>query len=117
VNTPCFSAVCRCKHQVVKTDSKKRSLRVGKFIVNVYDIYYPRSHCYYGTDADHLPVIPGNNFTSDDNHLAKSPSSIPRVATRIRHDSQRFSARVLGIPFSANLASSGQGGRVAACRV
>jgi hypothetical protein len=43
----------------MKTDSKKRSLRLGKFIARVYDVYFP------GTDADHVPVIPGNDFASE----------------------------------------------------
>jgi hypothetical protein len=48
--------VFRCKHQPVKTDSKKRSLRLGKFIARVYGVYFPRDHGHYGTDADHVPV-------------------------------------------------------------
>jgi hypothetical protein len=55
-------AVFSCKHQVMKTDSKKRSLRLGKFIARVYDVYFPGDHGHYGTDADHVPVIPGNDF-------------------------------------------------------
>jgi hypothetical protein len=65
VNTPCLSADCRCKHQVVKTDSKKRSLRLGKFIASVYDVYFSRDHGHYGTDADHVPVISGNDFAPE----------------------------------------------------
>ena len=41
---------------------------MGKFIASVYDVYFPGDHGLYGTDADHLPVIPGNNFTPDCNH-------------------------------------------------
>jgi len=56
------SNVFWCKHQGVKTDSKKRSLSFGKFIASVYDVYFPCNHGHYGTDADHVPVIPGNDF-------------------------------------------------------
>jgi hypothetical protein len=49
----------------MKTDSKKRSLRLGKFIAGVYDVYFPRDHGHYGTDADHVPVIPGNDFAPE----------------------------------------------------
>jgi hypothetical protein len=38
VNTPDLSAVCRCKHQVVKTNSKRTSLRVGKCSASVYGV-------------------------------------------------------------------------------
>jgi hypothetical protein len=55
----------RCKHLAVKTDSKKRSLRVGRFVTSVYDVYFPGDHGHFGTDADHVPVIPGNDFTPD----------------------------------------------------
>jgi len=77
VNTPCLRAVCRCKHQAVKTDSKKRSLRLGKFIASVYDVYFPSDHGYYGTDADHLPVIPGNDFAPDASYREESPLQEP----------------------------------------
>jgi hypothetical protein len=50
------------KHHAMKPDSKKRSLRLGKFIASVYDVYLPHHHGHYGTDADHVPVIPGNDF-------------------------------------------------------
>jgi hypothetical protein len=46
----------------MKTDSKKKSLRLGKFIARVYDVHFPGDHGHYGTDADHVPVITGNNF-------------------------------------------------------
>jgi hypothetical protein len=59
------SRVFRCKHQPVKTDSKKKSLRVGKFIATVYDVYFPGDHGHFGTDADHVPVIPGNDFAPE----------------------------------------------------
>jgi hypothetical protein len=49
----------------MKTDSKKRPLRLGQFIARVYDVYFPGDHGYYGTDADHVPVIPGNDFAPD----------------------------------------------------
>ena len=49
----------------MKTDSKKRSLRLGKFIASVYDVYFPRDHGHYGTDADHVPMIPGNDFAPE----------------------------------------------------
>jgi len=57
-----FSGV---KHQAMKTDSKKRSLRLGKFIASIYDVYFPRDHGHYGTDADHFAVIPGNDFAPE----------------------------------------------------
>jgi hypothetical protein len=56
----------------MKTDFRKRPLRLDKFIARVYDIYFPRAHGHYGTDADHVPVIPGNNFALDSN-LTSSP--------------------------------------------
>jgi hypothetical protein len=49
----------------VKPDSKKRSLRFGKFVASVYDVYFPRDHGQYGTDADHVPVSPGNDFAPE----------------------------------------------------
>jgi len=61
------SRVFPCKHKAVKSDSKK-SLRVGKFIASVYDVYFPGDHGHCGTDADHVPIIPGNNFTPDDSN-------------------------------------------------
>ena len=59
------SRVFRCKHQTVKTSSKKKSLRVGKFIASVYGVYFPGHHGPFGTDADHVPVIPGNDFAPE----------------------------------------------------
>lgn len=49
----------------MKTDAKKRSLKLGKFIASVYEVYFPCDHGHYGTDADHVPVIPGNNFAPE----------------------------------------------------
>ena len=40
-------------------------MRLGKFIAGVYDVYFPRDHGHYGTDADHVPVIPGNDFAPE----------------------------------------------------
>jgi len=69
--------VFRCKHQAVKTDSKKKSMRLGEFISPVYDVYFPYDHDYYGTDADHMPVIPGNDFAPDASHGNDSPLQHP----------------------------------------
>ncbi|MCE0484581.1 MAG: hypothetical protein LV479_10120 [Methylacidiphilales bacterium] len=46
----------------MKTGSQKKSLKLGKVIASVYEVYFPGDHGHYGTDADHVPVIPGNNF-------------------------------------------------------
>jgi len=59
----------------MKTDSEKSSLRLGKFIARVYDVYFPREHGHYGTDADHVPVIPGNDFALDSNHTSSPDAS------------------------------------------
>ena len=63
----------------MKTDSKKRSLRLGRFIASVYDVYSPGDHGHYGTDADHVPMIPGNDFAPDsgpgDESLLQCPAS------------------------------------------
>ena len=86
VNTPCVIAIFRCKHQSVKTDFQRRSLKLGKFIAGVYDVYFPRNHGNYGnygTDADHVPVIPGNNFALMAAMQTKLHSNIPRLATWI----------------------------------
>ena len=40
-------------------------MRLGKFIASVYDVYFPRDHGHYGADADHVPVIPGNDFAPE----------------------------------------------------
>ncbi|MDB4793464.1 hypothetical protein OAG63_00355 [Methylacidiphilales bacterium] len=65
----------------MKTNSKKSSLRLGKFIANAYDIYFPRDHGHYGTDADHVPVIPGNDFAPDDTASAcLSGSRLRKIA-------------------------------------
>ena len=74
------SRVFRCKHQPVKTDSKKKSLRVGKFIASVYDVYFPGDHGHFGTDADHVPVIPGNDFASEVGSAEGSQPQDPAVA-------------------------------------
>jgi hypothetical protein len=63
-----MNRVFKWKHQGVKTDSKKKSLRVGKFTASVYNVYFPGGHGCYGTDADHIPVIPGNDFVPDSDH-------------------------------------------------
>jgi hypothetical protein len=47
--------VSHVKTKYVKTSSRKRCLTFGKFI--------GRNH--RGTDADHLPVIPGNAFPAE----------------------------------------------------
>lgn len=46
----------------MKTKTKKRSLKLGEFITRVYHGYFPHNRGCYGTDADHIPVIPGNDF-------------------------------------------------------
>ena len=49
----------------MKTGSNKKFLKVAKFIAGVYGVYLPGGHGYYGTDADHVPVIPGNDFAPE----------------------------------------------------
>ena len=49
----------------MKTDSKQTSFRLGKFVASVYDVYFPGDHGHFGTDADHVPVIPGNDFAPE----------------------------------------------------
>jgi hypothetical protein len=61
----------------MKTDSKKRSLRLGKFIARVYNVYLSRQHGHYGTDADHLPMIPGNDFAPGSSNTEESPIQHP----------------------------------------
>lgn len=56
--------------------SKKKSLRLGKVIASVYDVYFPGDHGRYGTDADHLPVIPGNDFAPEAGQL-ECPIQLP----------------------------------------
>ena len=56
----------RCKHQIMKTNSNKKSLRLGKFSAQVCDVCVPGDHGQYGTDADHVPVIPGNDLNPGD---------------------------------------------------
>jgi hypothetical protein len=62
----------------MKTGSKKKSLRPGKFITRASDGYFSREHGRYGTDADHVPVIPGNDFAPTDGHGEES--SLPEPA-------------------------------------
>ena len=64
----------------MKTDSKQTSFRLGKFVASVYDVYFPGDHGHFGTDADHVPVIPGNDFAPDvplwdEGHRNESPGS------------------------------------------
>jgi len=48
----------------MKTNSRKKSPTIGEFISRVYAIYFPRDCTdQEGTDADHIPVIPGNDFS------------------------------------------------------
>jgi len=55
-------------------DPRKISLRLGEFIAHVYDVYFPHTCDYQGgTDADHIPVIPGNNFAPDASRYSESP--------------------------------------------
>jgi hypothetical protein len=74
------SGAFRCKNQAVKTDSKKISLRVGKFIASVYDVYFPGDHGHFGTDADHVPVIPGNDFAPEVGSAESSQRQDPASA-------------------------------------
>jgi hypothetical protein len=40
--------------------------------------YFPHDRDYHGgTDADHVPVIPGNDFPSDAKHKNESPFQYP----------------------------------------
>jgi len=61
----------------MKTNSRKRSPRVGGFIARVYYAYFPHDRHDGGTDADHVPVIPGNDFPSDAKHKNESPFQYP----------------------------------------
>ena len=50
----------------MKTNSRKRSPTVGEFIGRAYGVCLPHDLAHHGgTDADHLPVIPGNDFPPD----------------------------------------------------
>jgi hypothetical protein len=71
------SMVFSCKPQTVKSGSKKKSSKLGKFISRVYDVYFPGDHGNYGTDADHLPVIPGNDFAADGSKGDEDPLQRP----------------------------------------
>ena len=65
-------AAFSCKPQTVKSGSKKKPSKLGKFISRTYAVYFPAGHGHYGTDADHVPVIPGNDFTPDSSTVAES---------------------------------------------
>jgi hypothetical protein len=63
----------------MKPNPAKKSLRFGKFIALVYDAYFPHACDYQGgTDADHIPVIPGNNFVPDASHSGESSLQYPK---------------------------------------
>lgn len=63
--------------QDMKCNSRKRSLKLGEHTICIYDDCLSYGFDYAGgTDADHIPVIPGNDFvpevsrrTSAGNHL------------------------------------------------
>ena len=58
----------------MKTNSKKRSPTVGEFFACIYDVYFPHDRDYHGgTDADHPPVIPGNDFPPDAGQIDEFP--------------------------------------------
>ena len=60
----------------MKTNSRKRSPTVGEFIGRAYGVCLPHDLAHHGgTDADHLPVIPGHDFPPDGNHGDESPLS------------------------------------------
>ncbi len=40
-------------------------MRPGKSVASEGDSYFPGDHGLYGTDADHVPIIPGNDFAPD----------------------------------------------------
>ena len=52
-------SVIQGKQQAVKIGPKKKSLKPGKIIACGYAV---RDHGHIGMDADHVPVIPGNDF-------------------------------------------------------
>jgi hypothetical protein len=50
----------------MKCNSRRRPLKLGEFTAYVYDDRLPFGFDYAGgTDADHIPVIPGNNFVPE----------------------------------------------------
>jgi len=58
----------------MKSKSRKRSPTVGEFFARMDDVYFPHDRDYHGgTDADHLPVIPGKDFPSDASHKDEFP--------------------------------------------
>jgi hypothetical protein len=61
----------------MKSGSRKRTSSLGRFIDRVYHIYFPGDHGYFGTDADHVPIIPGNDFTADDIRENERPLQAP----------------------------------------
>lgn len=72
-----INRVLRGKNQTVKTGPKKKSWKLGKVIASVYDVYFPGGHGNYGTDADHLPVIPGNDFAPEVGSAVSSQQQDP----------------------------------------
>lgn len=58
----------------MKTNSRKRSPTAGEFIGRAYGVCFPHDLTHHGgTDADHVPVIPGNDFSPDANQEKESP--------------------------------------------
>ena len=50
----------------MKTNSRKRSPSVGEFIARAYGVYFPHDLAHHGgTDANHGPMIPGSDFSSE----------------------------------------------------
>jgi len=53
----------------MKINSRKKSPTVGEFIASAYGVYFPHDLTDHGgTDADHVPVVPGNDFFPDAGH-------------------------------------------------
>jgi len=58
----------------MKTNSRKRAPTVGEFIGRAYGVCLPPDLTHHGgTDADHVPVIPGNDFSPDASQGTESP--------------------------------------------
>ena len=57
----------------MKLKSRKNSPTIGEFIATAYSICFPYDFAHYGgTDADHVPVIPGDDFPADASHRDES---------------------------------------------
>jgi hypothetical protein len=49
----------------MEPNSRKKSMRLGESIAQIYDIYFPHDRDYQGgTDADHVLIIPDGDLFS-----------------------------------------------------